>query len=105
MHQSTNSSALVQQNLGDSGWDGGFAFVLGIANSMYAYGGTDGGQYPDLTYQSSNPAHDTTVIHISEEIPRPGRKVPQLMVTTMLIGLLTSMPLVRSRCAEEPSER
>ncbi|PPJ61050.1 hypothetical protein CBER1_01960 [Cercospora berteroae] len=75
MHQSTNSSALVQQNLGDSGWDGGFAFVLGIANSMYAYGGTDG------------------VIHISEEIPRPGRKVPQLMVTTMLIGLLTSMPL------------
>ena len=33
------------------------------------------------------------VIHISEEIHQPGKRVPQVMIVTMLIGLLTTLPL------------
>ncbi|KAG6354403.1 hypothetical protein INS49_004420 [Diaporthe citri] len=52
------------------------SWVLGITNAMYAFGATDG------------------VIHISEEMPQPGKRVPQVMIMTMLIGLLTTLPLV-----------
>ncbi|EQB51137.1 amino acid permease [Colletotrichum gloeosporioides Cg-14] len=45
---------------------------------MYAFGGTDG------------------VIHISEEMPHPGRRVPQVMMLTMIIGLATAFPLFLS---------
>lgn len=34
------------------------------------------------------------VIHISEEMPQPGKRVPQVMIMTMLIGLFTTLPLV-----------
>ena len=33
-------------------------------------------------------------IHISEEMPQPGRRVPQVMSVTMFIGLFTSLPLI-----------
>lgn len=45
MHQHVNrSSFLVESNLGTSGWDSGTAWILGISNCMYAFGGTDGGK-------------------------------------------------------------
>ncbi|KAH6989506.1 amino acid/polyamine transporter I [Ilyonectria sp. MPI-CAGE-AT-0026] len=76
MHQHTNEgSFLVQANLGTSGWNSGTAWMLGIANCMYAFGATDG------------------AIHISEEMSQPGRRVPQIIIMTMMIGLLTSLPL------------
>lgn len=34
-----------------------------------------------------------TAIHISEEMSQPGRRVPQIITMTMMIGLLTSLPL------------
>lgn len=34
------------------------------------------------------------MIHISEEMHQPGRRVPQVMIATMFIGLLTSLPLM-----------
>lgn len=34
------------------------------------------------------------MIHISEEMPQPGRMVPQVMSMTMILGLLTSLPLI-----------
>lgn len=34
-----------------------------------------------------------TAIHISEEMSQPGRRVPQIIIMTMMIGLLTSLPL------------
>ncbi|KAK7398128.1 hypothetical protein QQX98_012492 [Neonectria punicea] len=76
MHKHTNDgSYLVQSNLGTSGWDSGTAWLLGITNCMYAFGGTDG------------------AIHISEEMSQPGRRVPQIIIITMLIGLVTCLPL------------
>lgn len=44
-----------------SGWPTGIAWMLGIGNALYTYGGTD------------------AVIHIAEEIPSPGRKLPQVL--------------------------
>lgn len=35
-----------------------------------------------------------TAIHISEEMPHPGRRVPQVMSMTMVLGLLTTLPLM-----------
>ncbi|KAJ4211663.1 hypothetical protein NW759_012265 [Fusarium solani] len=76
MHKHTNdASFLVQSGLGVSGWNSGTAWVLGITNCMYAFGATDG------------------AIHISEEMSHPGRRVPQVIIMTMFIGLLTSLPL------------
>jgi len=45
MHQSTQPGIfLTRSDLGTSGWSPGMAWVLGIANAMYAFGGTDGGK-------------------------------------------------------------
>ncbi|KAJ5391469.1 hypothetical protein N7509_006959 [Penicillium cosmopolitanum] len=76
MHKSRMpTSFLVESGLGNSGWSPGTAWLLSISNSMYAFGGIDG------------------VIHISEEMPRPGKRIPQLMILTMLIGLFTAFSL------------
>ena len=32
-------------------------------------------------------------IHISEEMTQPGRRVPQVIIMTMIIGLVTTLPL------------
>ncbi|KGO66091.1 Amino acid/polyamine transporter I [Penicillium expansum] len=68
-------SFLVQSGLGNSGWNDGTAWMLSISNAMYAFGGTDG------------------VIHIREEIQKPARRVPQVMIMTLVIGLVTSLSL------------
>ncbi|KAH7183754.1 amino acid/polyamine transporter I [Fusarium oxysporum] len=76
MHQHVNNgSFLVESGLGVSGWGSGAAWILGISNGMYAFGGTDG------------------AIHISEEMTQPGRRVPQVIIMTMFIGLFTALPL------------
>jgi choline transport protein len=44
MHQSTQPGSFVtRSDLGTSGWSSGVAWLLGIANAMYAFGGTDAG--------------------------------------------------------------
>ncbi|GAQ33308.1 choline transporter [Aspergillus tubingensis] len=68
-------SFILESGQGNSGWNGSTAWLLAISNSMYAFGGTDG------------------VIHISEEMPRPGKRVPQVMIVTMIIGIVTSLSL------------
>ncbi|KAF2168982.1 hypothetical protein M409DRAFT_65312 [Zasmidium cellare ATCC 36951] len=76
MHEETQpASYLTQPRLGVSGWSTSAAWLLAISNGMYAYGGTDG------------------AIHISEEIINPGRRVPQVMIATMTLGLGTTLPL------------
>ena len=47
-------------------------------------------QVPDLC--GSNPL-TVTVIHISEEMKQPGRRVPQVIMATMGLGLFTTIPL------------
>ncbi|CAG7934397.1 unnamed protein product [Penicillium olsonii] len=66
---------LVQSGLGTSGWSDGTGWLLSISNAMYAYGGVAG------------------VVHISEEMPQPRRRIPQVMLLTMIIGLVTALSL------------
>ncbi|RDW79090.1 uncharacterized protein DSM5745_05942 [Aspergillus mulundensis] len=68
-------SYLVDPPSGSSGWPTAFAWILGAGNSMYAYVGTD------------------AATHIAEEMPQPGRRIPQIMNLTMLIGVLSALPL------------
>ncbi|GKZ17763.1 hypothetical protein AbraIFM66951_010831 [Aspergillus brasiliensis] len=76
MHQQVQpSSFLLAPTQGNSGWGKGAAWLLAINNSMYAYGSTD------------------AVIHICEELPQPGRRVPQVMIMTLAIGAVTSISL------------
>ncbi|OJJ33629.1 hypothetical protein ASPWEDRAFT_60276 [Aspergillus wentii DTO 134E9] len=76
MHkQHQPSSFILQSGQGNSGWSHGTAWMLAVSNAMYAFGGTDG------------------VIHICEEIPKPGRRVPQVVMMTMVIGLVTCLSL------------
>lgn len=60
----------------ETGWSDGFAFLLAVGTSMYAFLGTD------------------SVTHIAEEIPNPGKHVPRIICLTIGIGLLTSIPFV-----------
>ncbi|KAL8980816.1 MAG: hypothetical protein Q9177_005770 [Variospora cf. flavescens] len=59
--QTQSASFITQPGLGTSGWNAGTAWVLGVGNAMYAYGGID------------------AAIHIAEEIPQPGKNIPQAM--------------------------
>lgn len=70
-----SASFITQSGLGTSGWGTGTAWMMGIGNALYAYGGTDG------------------AIHIAEEIPRPGKNIPLAMNLTMCIGFLTAFPM------------
>ncbi|KAL2814851.1 amino acid permease-domain-containing protein [Aspergillus cavernicola] len=47
----------------------------GICNGMYAFGSTDG------------------ALHISEEMQHPGRRVLQIIIATLIIGIATTLPL------------
>lgn len=87
------ASFINSSSFGISGWSFGVAWVLGITNAMYAFGATDGGEFPLVHVSHARPLIGT-VIHISEEMPQPGKSVPQVMIMTMLIGLLTTLPLV-----------
>ncbi|KAL4939267.1 hypothetical protein BDV06DRAFT_225179 [Aspergillus oleicola] len=76
MHEHTQPvSFLASTQAGETGWGTGIAWMLGICNGMYAFGGTD------------------AALHISEEMQNPGRRVPQIIIVTMLMGLLTTLPL------------
>ncbi|KAI1619287.1 amino acid/polyamine transporter I [Exophiala viscosa] len=55
-----------------TGWSDGTAFLLGVGTCMYTYLGVD------------------SSAHVAEEMPNPGKGVPQAMVLTMLIGFLTA---------------
>lgn len=57
-----------------TGWDDGAAFLIGTGQAMYTF----------LAVDSAS--------HIAEEVPQPGKKVPQTMCMTLLIGVLTSLP-------------
>ncbi|KAJ5820639.1 hypothetical protein N7474_006230 [Penicillium riverlandense] len=77
MRQHTNDgSYVVKSDMGTSGWGQGTAWALGITNAMYCFGGSD------------------SAIHIAEEMQAPGRRLPVVMNLTMLIGFLTSVPIV-----------
>lgn len=84
---------ILASDQGSSGWNEGTAWLLAISNSMYAFGGTDGGNFPPSKLLGPCLQLTILVIHISEEIPRPGRRVPQVMLMTMVIGIITCLSL------------
>ena len=57
-----------------TGWNDGAAFLIGTGQAMYTF----------LAVDSAS--------HIAEEVPQPGKKVPQTMCMTIIIGILTSLP-------------
>ncbi|PWY89149.1 choline transporter [Aspergillus heteromorphus CBS 117.55] len=69
------ASFLLEDGFGTTGWNDGTAWMLGVMNAMYAIAGTD------------------AAIHISEELPQPGRLVPQAMIMSVLLSLATCLPL------------
>ncbi|PYH87691.1 choline transporter, partial [Aspergillus ellipticus CBS 707.79] len=73
--QKQPASYLLENGFGKTGWNDGTAWMLGVMNAMYAIAGTD------------------AAIHISEELPQPGRRVPQAMIMSVLLSLATSLPL------------
>jgi choline transport protein len=75
--QHTNpSSFILSSEFNTSGWSKGVAWCIGITNAMYAYGGSD------------------AAIHISEEIPNPGRIIPGIIITTLVLGFVTVVPFI-----------
>ncbi|MCJ1279557.1 hypothetical protein MMC21_007381 [Puttea exsequens] len=79
-------SFITQKGLGTSGWGDGMAWMLGIGNALYAYGGTDG------------------AIHIAEEIPRPSKNIPKAIakVPERLPTLAIGSPQNLQRRLREP---
>ncbi|RAL04575.1 choline transporter [Aspergillus ibericus CBS 121593] len=73
--QKQPASFLLQSGYGISGWNDGTAWMLGVMNAMYAITGTD------------------AAIHISEELPQPGKRVPQAMIMSVFLSLATCLPL------------
>ncbi|GLA60365.1 hypothetical protein AtubIFM54640_000816 [Aspergillus tubingensis] len=59
-----------------SGWAPGPAWLLGIGNGEYAFVAAG------------------ACVHISEEIPKPSRRIPLVINLTILIGVLTLMPWI-----------
>ncbi|CRL28604.1 Amino acid/polyamine transporter I [Penicillium camemberti] len=77
MHRNTNNMwDIIRSDQGTSGWSNGTAWLLGIINSMYCFGASDG------------------AIHIAEEMQSPGRRLPQIINMTLAIGLCTAVPLL-----------
>ncbi|KAL4977069.1 amino acid/polyamine transporter I [Aspergillus desertorum] len=75
MHEHVQPASFLVSPSAGTGWDSGVSWMLGICNAMYAFGGADG------------------ALHIAEEMQSPGRRVPQIMIATLVIGLATTLPL------------
>lgn len=73
----TNTTEFIlSSSFNTSGWPKGISWCLGISNALYAYGGTD------------------AAIHVSEELPNPGRIVPGIIFNTLLLGFITVVPFI-----------
>jgi choline transport protein len=95
MHEQVQPpSFLVSPSAGETGWGSGVSWMLGICNAMYAFGGTDGGEDLCTFLRASKGLIMAKIaLHIAEEMQHPGRRVPQIIITTLMIGLATTLPL------------
>jgi choline transport protein len=59
--RTNDASFVLASGQGISGWNQGTAWILGISNAMYNFGGSD------------------SPIHVAEEMHSPGRKLPIVM--------------------------
>jgi choline transport protein len=68
--------SIILENRGISGWDVGTGWLLSIAAALYCY------------------AANGAVTHIAEELPNPGRKLPQVLQVNPFL----SVDSVLTRC-------
>jgi choline transport protein len=74
-----SASHIFTDTTNSTGWSSdGFAFILAIANAVYSFLGTD------------------AAAHLCEEIPRPGKNVPKVMLWPILMGIVTAWPFAVS---------
>ncbi|KAH8698943.1 amino acid/polyamine transporter I [Talaromyces proteolyticus] len=71
-----SSGSIFVDFKGITGWSPGTGWLLAIANSLYCYAGNG------------------SVIHLAEEIPDPGRKLPQIINMAMLMGVILVIPWI-----------
>ncbi|KAA6415099.1 MAG: amino acid transporter [Lasallia pustulata] len=78
-HRYPPPSFVFGDHTNSSGWSSdGFAFVLAVANAVWAFLGTDCGA------------------HLCEEIPNPGRNVPKVIMYPIAMGLVAAAPFAMS---------
>ncbi|KAH7121531.1 amino acid/polyamine transporter I [Dactylonectria macrodidyma] len=66
--------SIMLENHGISGWNAGTGWLLSIAAALYCY------------------AANGAVTHIAEELPNPGRKLPQVLNMSMATGVVIAIP-------------
>ncbi|KAK5943822.1 hypothetical protein PMZ80_003103 [Knufia obscura] len=74
--ETRSASEVFGHSAGTSGWNHDTAWVLGICNSLYALVATD------------------AAIHVAEEMLAPSSQIPFILNTTILIGFVTTFPLI-----------
>ncbi|KAH7483045.1 hypothetical protein FOMA001_g7432 [Fusarium oxysporum f. sp. matthiolae] len=65
---------IILENRGISGWNAGTGWLLSIAAALYCF------------------AANGAVTHIAEELPNPGRKLPQILSMSMAMGVVIVIP-------------
>lgn len=81
-HRFPSGEWIFADTTNSTGWSSdGFAFLLSIANAVYAFLGTDAGA------------------HLCEEIHNPSKNVPKVILYPIAIGLLTAWPFACSLMA------
>ncbi|KAF5667716.1 choline permease [Fusarium denticulatum] len=65
---------IILENRGISGWNTGTGWLLSIAAALYCF------------------AANGAVTHIAEELPNPGRKLPQVLNMSMAMGIVIVIP-------------
>lgn len=72
--------SFIVSNQNVSGWPNGVGWLMSIGVGQYCFFGAG------------------AVTHIVEELPRPGKRLPQVINLTMLIGISTSIPWIIAMC-------
>ncbi|KAF5989497.1 choline permease [Fusarium bulbicola] len=65
---------IILENRGISGWNTGTGWLLSIAAALYCFAGNG------------------AVTHIAEELPSPGRKLPQVLNMSIAMGIVIVVP-------------
>ena len=73
-----------------TGWGDGTAFLLGVGACMYTFLATVSMKSPQTLQSYTDLELQDSATHIAEEMPNPGKGVPQAIGLTMVIGITTS---------------
>ncbi|KUL86834.1 hypothetical protein ZTR_04884 [Talaromyces verruculosus] len=74
-----------------SGWNDGTSFLVGLATCMYAFVATDATTHIAEARRCSMLFFSITY-RFHQEVSNPGKHIPQVMIMTMIIGMITVFP-------------